>query len=73
MRKGDPLEAVDVGVGIVGFFSFAFFVVTVVTELMGAEALGLALTLLALVTVLGLLLLLRRRIVVARRPGDQNS
>jgi protein-S-isoprenylcysteine O-methyltransferase Ste14 len=70
MRWGDPLELIDVGIGIVGFFAFAFLVVTIVTELTGADALGWALTLLVLVIILGLLWRARRRIVASQQPAD---
>jgi membrane protein implicated in regulation of membrane protease activity len=73
MRWDDSLEMVDVGIGIVGFFAFAFLIVTIVTELMGADALGWALTLLALVLALVLLWQARRRIVAARRPADEDK
>jgi cytochrome c-type biogenesis protein CcmH/NrfF len=73
MRWDDSLEMVDVGIGIVGFFAFAFLIVTIVTELMGADALGWALTLLALVLALVLLWQARRRIVAARRPADEDE
>jgi LPXTG-motif cell wall-anchored protein len=63
MRRGDPAESIDIGIGIVGFFSFAFLVVTAATELTGGDALGWALTLLGLLILLGLLLLWRRRVV----------
>ncbi len=66
MRFSDRVEGVDVGIGVVAFFAFAFFVVTAVSELTGAPALGWALTLLALVGVLVLLLVARRRLVAAR-------
>lgn len=62
MRRGDPAESIDIGIGIVGFFSFALLVVTAATELTGGEALGWALTLLGLLILLGLLLLWRRRL-----------
>ena len=62
MRRGDPAELIDIGIGIVGFFSFAFLVVTAATELTGGDALGWALTLLGLVLLLGVLLLWRRRV-----------
>ena len=54
MRR-DPGYYVDVGIGLVGFFAFVFLIVTIVSELTGADALGWALTLLVLVIVLGLL------------------
>jgi LPXTG-motif cell wall-anchored protein len=58
----DPAEFIDIGIGIVGFFSFAFLVVTAATELTGGDALGWALTLLGLLILLGVLLLWRRRV-----------
>lgn len=62
MRRGDPAESIDIGIGIVAFFSFAFLVVTAASELTGGDALGWALTLLALLIVLCVLLLLRRQV-----------
>jgi len=62
MRRGDPRESIDIGIGIVGFFSFAFLIVTAATELTGGDALGWALTVLGLLVLLGLLLLWRRRV-----------
>ena len=62
MRRGDPAELIDIGIGIVGFFSFAFLVVTAATELTGGDALGWALTLLVLLILLGFLLLWRHRV-----------
>jgi hypothetical protein len=55
MHWNDPRYLVDVGIGLVGFFAFVFLIVTIVSELTGADALGWALTLLALVITLGLL------------------
>jgi LPXTG-motif cell wall-anchored protein len=63
----DPAELIDIGIGIVGFFSFAFLVVTAATELTGGDALGWALTLLGLLILLGCLLLWRRRVGVRAR------
>jgi LPXTG-motif cell wall-anchored protein len=63
----DPAESIDIGIGIVGFFSFAFLVVTAATELTGGDALGWALTLLGLLILLGCLLLWRRRVGVRAR------
>jgi hypothetical protein len=73
MRWDDSLELVDVGIGIVGFFAFAFLIVTIVMELTGADALGWALTLLALVLILVVLWQARRRIVASRRPADEET
>jgi hypothetical protein len=72
MRVSNPVEGVDVVIGIVGFFAFAFFVVTAVSELTGAPALGWALTLLVLVGTLALLLLARRRLLAVRLPESDN-
>jgi hypothetical protein len=66
MRFSNRVEGIDVGIGIVGFFAFVFFVVTAVSELTGAPALGWALTLLALVGILALLLFARRRLLAAQ-------
>ena len=70
-------DTLDVGIGIVGFFAFAFFVVTVVCELTGTDALGWALTLLVFVLLLGALLLARRRMsargVSMERRGSGNG
>ena len=57
----DPRETLDVFIGGTGFFAFAFFVVTVVAELTGQDALGWALALLALVALLAALLAGRHR------------
>jgi predicted RND superfamily exporter protein len=61
-RSTNMLETVDVGIGIVGFFAFAFLVITVICELTGTDALGWALALLVFVLVLAALLMFRRRI-----------
>jgi tetrahydromethanopterin S-methyltransferase subunit E len=63
----DPAEFIDIGIGIVGFFSLAFLVVTAATELTGGDGLGWALTLLGLLILLGCLLLWRRRVGVRAR------
>lgn len=59
--RRDPRETLDVVIGAVGFFTFAFFVITVVAEVTGQDALGWALTLLAFVVLLGALIAARRR------------
>ena len=71
MRRGDPTESIDIGIGIVGFFSFAFLVVTAATELTGGDALGWALTLLALLILLGFLVHWRRRVGERVRSGNE--
>lgn len=73
MRWDDSLELVDVGIGISGFFAFAFLIVTIVCELTGVDALGWALTLLALVLILVLLWQARRRIVASRLPAEDGE
>lgn len=67
MFKRNALETVDIGIGVIGFFAFAFLVITIVAELTGIDALGWALTLFALVTALCLLLLARRRITASEQ------
>jgi hypothetical protein len=61
-RTANTLETLDVGIGIIGFFAFAFLVITIICELTGTDALGWALALLAFVLVLAALLVSRRRI-----------
>jgi Flp pilus assembly protein TadB len=70
MGDKEALDYLDVGIGIIGFFAFAFLVVTVVAELTGADALGWALTLLVFVLILGALVMARRRRSAARQPAD---
>ncbi|WP_243064389.1 hypothetical protein [Humibacter sp. RRB41] len=70
----DPREGVDVMLGAVGFFGVGFFVITVVSEITGADALGWALTLLAFVIAFAGLLVVRRRItdrVTATRSAEE--
>ncbi|WP_025158083.1 hypothetical protein [Leifsonia aquatica] len=66
MRWSDPREAVDVGLGFVGFFAVAFFVITLVCELTGEPALTWALITLVLVLLFVALWQARRRILAAR-------
>lgn len=70
MHWNDPRYLVDVGIGLVGFFAFVFLIVTVVSELTGADALGWALTLLALVITLGLLWRARIRMRAAALQAE---
>jgi hypothetical protein len=65
------IELVDISIGIIGFFAAALLVVTGVSELTGAPALGWALALLGLVVVLALLLALRRRMLAAEARGGE--
>ncbi|WP_181445562.1 hypothetical protein [Gryllotalpicola protaetiae] len=69
MLNWKAIELVDIAIGIVGFFAFAFLIVTGVSELTGAPALGWALALLGVVIALGLLLALRRRMLAAEARG----
>jgi len=76
--RRDPRETLDVFVGAVGFFTAAFFVITLGCELTGQDALGWALALLAFVVLLALLLLGRRRMtrgmLAARQsPASQST
>ena len=71
MRWSDSREAVDVGLGFVGFFALAFLGITAYCELTGAPALGWALTLLALVLLFLGLLQLRRRILARRQEAEE--
>ncbi|MFF2050123.1 hypothetical protein ACFVU2_00855 [Leifsonia sp. NPDC058194] len=73
MRWSDPREAVDVGIGFVGFFAFAFFVITLVCELTGQPALIWALVTLVLVLLLVALWQARRRILAARLRVQQEQ
>ena len=68
-RPVAPTDTVDMLIGFTGFFAVVFFGVTVLCELTGKPALGWALTLLALILILWLLVSRRRRIVreVARK------
>jgi len=71
MLNWKPIELIDIAIGIMGFFTAAFLVVTGITELSGAPALGWALALLAFVVVLALLIALRRRMLAAEARGGE--
>jgi len=71
MRRNDPREAVDIGIGFVGFFAVAFLIITAACELTGQPALGWAITLLVLVLLLVLLLQVRRRITATRLRAEE--
>ena len=73
MRWSDPREAVDVGIGFVGFFAVAFFVITLVCELTGQPALVWALVTLVLVLLLVALWQARRRIIAARLRAHEEQ
>lgn len=66
MSSGTRLQTVEVGIGMAGFFTFAFAALTFICEVMGEDALGLALTTLGFVTALILLVLVRRSIISQR-------
>jgi hypothetical protein len=65
------IELVDISIGIIGFFAAAFLVVTGVSELAGAPALGWAFALLGFVVVLALLLALRHRMLASEARGGE--
>ncbi len=67
MRRNDPKEFVDVGLGFVGFFGVAFVIITAVCELTGQEALPWALVSLTLVVVF----ILRPRMAAARLRAEE--
>ncbi|MBN9629246.1 MAG: hypothetical protein J0I18_01320 [Actinobacteria bacterium] len=71
MRRNDPKEFVDVGLGFVGFFGVAFVIITAVCELTGQPALPWALVSLTLVVVFILLLQARRRMAAARLRAEE--
>jgi hypothetical protein len=71
MFNWKAIEVLDICLGIVGFFAFALLVVTGVCELTGTPALGWALALLALVAVLALLIMIRRRMLAAEARGGE--
>jgi Flp pilus assembly protein TadB len=71
MRRNDPREYLDVGLGFVGFFAAAFVIITAVCELTGQPALAWALVSLALVVVFILLLQARRRMAAARLRAEE--
>ena len=71
MRFSDSREAVDAGLGFVGFFGVAFLGITIWCELTGQPALGWAITLLVLVLAFIGLLQLRRRIVARRQEAEE--
>ncbi|QNE35290.1 hypothetical protein [Leifsonia shinshuensis] len=71
MRRNDPQEFVDLGLGFVGFFGVAFVIITAVCELTGQPALAWALVSLVLVVVFIALLQARRRIAAARLRAEE--
>ncbi|WP_158862399.1 hypothetical protein [Leifsonia sp. AG29] len=71
MRWNDSREAVDIGIGFVGFFALAFLIITVACEVTGQPAFAWAMVLLVLVLVLVLLLQARRRIVASRLRAEE--
>ncbi|MEY9951375.1 hypothetical protein [Leifsonia sp. EB34] len=71
MRRNDPKEFVDLGLGFVGFFAVVFVIITASCELTGQPALTWALVSLVLVVVFILLLQARRRIAAARLRAEE--
>lgn len=63
----------DVFIGVIGFFTFAFVAITLVAEVTGTDALGWALTSLAFVIILASLLMTRRRMVAARAAAREST
>jgi membrane protein implicated in regulation of membrane protease activity len=60
-KRKKSLERIDLGIGFAGFFVIAFFVMTLITELTGGNAVGTAIpTLLAAVVIYSLWRLRRR-------------
>jgi hypothetical protein len=62
-RRREVKETFDLGLGFVGFFTLAFFAITLFLELTGRDALIAALTTLALALLLTALWVLRRRML----------
>ena len=71
MRRNEPKEFVDVGLGFVGFFGVVFVIITAACELTGQPALAWALVSLVLVVNFILLLQARRRIAAARLRAEE--
>lgn len=71
MRRNEPKEFVDVGLGFVGFFGVVFVIITASCELTGQPALAWALVSLVLVVIFILLLQARRRIAAARLRSEE--
>ncbi|CAM5493336.1 hypothetical protein [Leifsonia shinshuensis] len=71
MRRNDPKEFVDLGLGFVGFFAVAFVIITASCELTGQPALVWAVISLVLVAVFIALLQARRRIQASRLRAEE--
>jgi membrane associated rhomboid family serine protease len=73
-EERDPRETLDLFIGGAGFFTAAFFVITVLYEVTGQDALGWALALLGFVVLLALMLTARhrmtRRMLVVREAAE---
>jgi hypothetical protein len=59
-RRRRIKERFDYGVGFFGFFTVAFFIITLVHQIVGLDSLAWAVTTLVLGVVVGLLLFARR-------------
>lgn len=71
MRRNDPKEFVDLGLGFVGFFAVVFVIITASCELTGQPALAWALISLVLVVIFIALLQARRRIQATRLRAEE--
>ena len=69
-RRRDLKESLDIAVGFVGFFTAAFFAVTLFLELTGRDALWSALTTLVLALLLVWLWRFRRRTLRSEEPRE---
>ena len=69
-RRRELKETLDLALGFIGFFTAAFFVITLVLELNSKDALGSALITLVLALMLTGIWFLRRRVLhSAEGPG----
>jgi hypothetical protein len=66
-RRRDVKETLDLGLGFIGFFTLAFFAITLFLELTGKDAVVSAVTTLVLALLLTALWVLRRRVL---RPPE---
>ena len=62
-RRRSYQEGFDYGVGFFGFFTAAFFVITLVYEVLRMDALGWAVATLVFATCVGVLWLVRREVL----------
>jgi hypothetical protein len=70
-RRRSIQEAFDLAVGFLGFFTAAFFVITLVTEVLRKDALGWAITTLVLALLVAALWFARRGVL--RRIDQQEA